>query len=449
MKIHINLEKDFIDLGRWNSEFDLEYFGRIDNQVKIRGYRVELGEIEQAISTYPKSGQTVVIARAVNSTADKELIAYTTGEATAEELKAYLKERLPGYTVPNFYVHIECIPLTSNGKVNRKALPVPRLDILNDKFIYDGTWLDEQIRNIFGVVLEREASKIPLNADFYELGGNSIRLIKLVSLLNKEFDKNLRFRDMLINSSVFQIRKLINKTNTVNENTFYRLNSAVNSGKKLMLIPPSSGQGLIYKNLARKLDGFIEAWTLDFSEFNRIEVDVQQFADKLIEDWIAEQGIAAFYIGGYSIGFRIAFFMGLQLKNKISKLINLDGVIYKDNVEEKQLKQLFKEKYEKLHPNLDVTKEPIIDEEPIFINDYFKEKLECPIIHFICQETIDEKLEPTFCSDQNEIIIAEGNHDSLMDIESNIKLISDYLKKDILKTKEFASNSNRSGKYRK
>jgi acyl carrier protein len=333
--------------------------------------------------------------------------------------------------------------------VDRKALPDPGLDDLDGKFIYNGTWLDEQIQNIFRVVLEKEARKIPLNVDFYEIGGHSIRLIKLVNLLNKEFDKNLRISDVLNNSSVLQIRELINKSNTIDQYTFYKLNSIGKQRKKLLLIPPSAGEGLIYKNLARKLDGFIEVWTLDFSEFNKTEVDVQQFADKLIKDWINEQGIAAFYIGGYSIGFRIAYFMGLELKDNISKLINLDGVIFKDQHEEKQVEQLFKEKYEKLHPDLDVAKEPIIDEEPIFKNDYFKLKLEHPIIHFLTQETIDEKLEPTFCSDQNGIIKVEGDHNSIMDIESNILLISDYFKKDIVKTKEVASYSNRSEKYKK
>jgi acyl-coenzyme A synthetase/AMP-(fatty) acid ligase len=72
----------------------LEYLGRIDDQVKIRGYRIELGEIEQAISSHNKSGQAVVIARAINNTTDKELIAYTTGEVTAEELKSYSKRKV-------------------------------------------------------------------------------------------------------------------------------------------------------------------------------------------------------------------------------------------------------------------------------------------------------------------------------------------------------------------
>ncbi len=409
----------------------MEYLGRMDDQVKIRGYRIELGEIEQALSSHKASGQAVVIAREINNAMDKELIAYTTGEVTAEELKSYLKERLPSYMVPNYYVKLENIPLTSNGKMDRKALPDPEQGILNDKFIYHGTWLDLQIRNIFGLVLAREVNKIPLDADFYEIGGHSISLIKLVNLLNMEFDKQFRFRDVLNHSSICQIRELINSSNTNDLNTFYRLNSPVYSEKKILLIPPSNGEGLIYKNLARKLEGFIEVWTLDFSEIKWKEVDVQKFADRLIKDWTAEQGIGAFYIGGYSIGFRIAYFMGLQLKNKISKLINLDGIIFKDHNEEKQVEQLFKEKYEKLHPNLDVAKEPIIDEEPIFKNDYFKEKVEIPIIHFICKETIDEKLEPTFCSDQNEIITVEGDHNSLMDFDANIKLMSYYLKKQV------------------
>jgi non-ribosomal peptide synthetase component F len=98
------------DLGRCREDGNLEYLGRMDAQVKIRGYRIELGEIEQAISSHPHSSQAVVIARAINNTSDKELIAYTTGEATAEELKTYLKERLPSYMVPNYYVHLQCIP---------------------------------------------------------------------------------------------------------------------------------------------------------------------------------------------------------------------------------------------------------------------------------------------------------------------------------------------------
>ena len=107
------------DLGRWREDGNLEYLGRIDDQVKIRGYRIELGEIEQALTSHTAVGQGVVIAISIHSTSDKELIAYTTGEATAEELKAYLKEKLPSYMVPSYYVKLEKIPLTSNGKVDR------------------------------------------------------------------------------------------------------------------------------------------------------------------------------------------------------------------------------------------------------------------------------------------------------------------------------------------
>jgi hypothetical protein len=342
---------------------------------------------------------------------------------------------LPQYMVPSYYVNLESIPLTSNGKVDRKALPDPNLNSLNNQLIYHGTWLDAQVQTIFGVVLDKKANTIPLNIDFYELGGNSIRLIRLVNLLNKEFDKQLRSRDLLNNSSVFQIREFLNSTNNEDSNTFYRINSPNEKAKKLLLIPPSAGEGLIYKNLARKLDGFIEVWTLDFSELKRKVVDVQQLADKLCEDWAAEQGNADFYVGGYSIGFRIAYYMSIKLKNKISKLINLDGIIFNDQDQEQKVAQIFKDKYEKQHPSLEITNEPINDEEPIFKNDYFKEKLNHPIVHFLCEETLDEKLEPTFCSNQNEIINVEGDHNSLMDYESNIKLMSDYLINQVVNLK--------------
>ncbi|MFN5633139.1 MAG: condensation domain-containing protein, partial [Flavobacteriia bacterium] len=171
------------DLGRWREDGNLEYLGRMDDQVKIRGYRIELGEIEQAISSHPHSSQAVVIARAINNTSDKELIAYTTGEATAEELKAYLKESLPSYMVPNYYVKLESIPLTSNGKVDRKALPDPEgTGMQQATYIAPKTETEKKLVKIWSEVL-RSKEEIGLESDFFALGGDSIKAIQIVARL--------------------------------------------------------------------------------------------------------------------------------------------------------------------------------------------------------------------------------------------------------------------------
>ena len=208
------------DLGRWREDGNLEYLGRIDDQVKIRGYRIELGEIEQAISSHEASGQVVVIARAINNTSDKELIAYTTGEATAEELKDYLKERLPQYMVPNYYVKLESIPLTSNGKVDRKALPDPEgTGMQQVTYIAPRTETEKQLVRIWSTVLGVEESTLSIKADFFDLGGHSIKAIRLLGQVHKQLGVKIALKDLFTHPTIEQLGKLINVSSDKEEYT--------------------------------------------------------------------------------------------------------------------------------------------------------------------------------------------------------------------------------------
>jgi amino acid adenylation domain-containing protein len=187
------------DLGRWREDGNLEYLGRIDDQVKIRGYRIELGEVEQALSSHPESKQAVVIARALNNITDKELIAYTTGEATAEELKAYLKEKLPSYMVPSYYVKLENIPLTSNGKVDRKNLPDPEgTGLKQGEYVAPSTEIETQLVKIWSELFNQ--NQISINTNFTTLGGHSIMAIRALSMIHKHFSITLSIRDVLENT---------------------------------------------------------------------------------------------------------------------------------------------------------------------------------------------------------------------------------------------------------
>ena len=198
------------DLGRWREDGNLEYLGRMDDQVKIRGYRIELGEIEQAISSHKASGHVVVIARAINNTMDKELIAYTTGEATAEELKSYLKERLPSYMVPNYYVRLESIPLTSNGKVDRKALPDPEgTGLATGAYVPPGTETEKQLVKIWSEVLGVQESTISITADFFALGGNSLLAVRLITRIYSLLKISLLISDLFLNSELDHLGKMI------------------------------------------------------------------------------------------------------------------------------------------------------------------------------------------------------------------------------------------------
>jgi acyl carrier protein len=169
-----------------------------------------LGEIEQAISSHKASGQAVVIARAINNTSDKELIAYTTGEATSEELKTYLKERLPSYMVPNYYVKLESIPLTSNGKMDRKTLPDPEgTGMQQAAYIAPSTEIEKKLVKIWSEVLGIDEATLSIKADFFDLGGHSLRAIRLMSILNIEFSLKNDLGFIFGNSSIEEMASVI------------------------------------------------------------------------------------------------------------------------------------------------------------------------------------------------------------------------------------------------
>ena len=112
------------DLVCWGADGQLQYLGRADEQVKIRGYRIELGEVQAALAGLEGVGQAVVIARE-DRPGDKRLVGYVTGTADPAEIRAALAERLPAYMIPAAVVVIEALPLTANGKLDKRALPAP------------------------------------------------------------------------------------------------------------------------------------------------------------------------------------------------------------------------------------------------------------------------------------------------------------------------------------
>lgn len=112
------------DLVRYLPDGNIDYLGRMDNQVKIRGFRIELGEIESTLQEHDLVKEVVVIVRE-NQSGDKRLVAYVVGEGSVEEWREYLKTKLPIHMIPSYFVEMKELPLTINGKVDRKSLPIP------------------------------------------------------------------------------------------------------------------------------------------------------------------------------------------------------------------------------------------------------------------------------------------------------------------------------------
>ena len=172
------------DLVRWTEEGNIEFLGRIDNQVKLRGLRIELGEVEAVIAKYDGIRQVVVDVKEVNGV--QHLCCYYVSDSAIEEeaLKVYLGENLTEFMVPTQYMQLEALPLTPNGKVNRKVLPVPV--IANDvEFVEPSTEAEKIVAQYFANVLNL-SSPISVLDNFFSLGGDSIKAIRLVSMLRQE-----------------------------------------------------------------------------------------------------------------------------------------------------------------------------------------------------------------------------------------------------------------------
>ena len=187
------------DVGKRNANGEIEFFGRKDCQVKIRGYRIELVEIENAIKQYSQSlRQVLVVAKEVNK--EKMLVAYLVSSTAIDKsvLRGFLQKKLPQYMVPGFYVEMDTLPLTPNGKIDRKALPdVSGDDLIRKEFIAPRNKTEENVAAIWQKVLAIE--KIGVNDNFFELGGDSLNAMKLINLMNKEFEVKITINDIIKN----------------------------------------------------------------------------------------------------------------------------------------------------------------------------------------------------------------------------------------------------------
>jgi amino acid adenylation domain-containing protein len=184
------------DLARWLPDGNVEFLGRKDDQVKIRGYRIEIGEIEEVLQSYPGMDAAVVQARSVNG-GEKLLVAYMVGSEVfrREDLRSYLNKRLPSYMIPSHYVQLEALPLNANGKVDRDALPDPQGLELNAgvEYVAPRNRTEEKLAQIWKEILGRD--NISVKDNFFDLGGHSLKVTRLVSQVHKEFDVKIELKD--------------------------------------------------------------------------------------------------------------------------------------------------------------------------------------------------------------------------------------------------------------
>ncbi|MEO8428364.1 MAG: AMP-binding protein, partial [Verrucomicrobiota bacterium] len=200
------------DLARYLADGSIEFLGRLDHQVKIRGFRVELAEIEEVLSRNKMVQQAAVIAHQ-EKTGDKKLVAYfvpTAGSmVAAEELRGYLTEQLPDYMVPSVFIKLEKMPLTPNGKMDRRALPNPDEAIVPKEkpFVAPRNSAEETLAGIWAEVLK--ADRVGIHDNFFELGGHSLLATQVIARIRAAFEIQIGLRTIFESPTVAKLAEII------------------------------------------------------------------------------------------------------------------------------------------------------------------------------------------------------------------------------------------------
>ncbi|WP_431230988.1 amino acid adenylation domain-containing protein [Mycolicibacterium psychrotolerans] len=189
------------DLVWWGADGELRYVGRADEQVKIRGYRIELGEVRAALAALDGVEQAVVIARE-DRPGEKRLVGYITGEADPVAVRTALAERIPEYMVPAAIMVIDALPLTVNGKLDRRALPAPEFAD-TDSYRVATTAVEEILVGIYANVLG--VQRVGVDDSFFDLGGDSLSAMRLIAAVNTGMNTRLSVRTLFEAPSVAQL----------------------------------------------------------------------------------------------------------------------------------------------------------------------------------------------------------------------------------------------------
>jgi amino acid adenylation domain-containing protein len=190
------------DRARWKETAVLEFLGRTDFQVKIRGFRIEPGEVEARLREHPAVRQAVVLARE-DAPGVKRLVAYVVGEAEADALRAHLDACLPAYMVPTAYVRLEALPLTSNGKLDRAALPAPDAGAYARSHEPPRTMTEQVLAEIWTELLGVE--RVARRDHFFDLGGHSLLAVRLVSRVREALNPAATVEDVFAHPTLHEL----------------------------------------------------------------------------------------------------------------------------------------------------------------------------------------------------------------------------------------------------
>ncbi len=302
------------DLARYLPDGNIDFSGRIDHQLKVRGFRIEPGEIEAVLGQHDGVGEAIVIARE-DHPGDKRLIAFVVPNEmsgiTTKQLRSDLKERLPDYMVPSFFVMLDSLPMTTSGKVDRKALPEPGLERtdLEEQFVAPRNELEKQLVRVWEKVLGIE--QVGIRDNFFDLGGHSLLTVKLIAEVKKATGKDLTV------IAVFKAPTIEQMAGAILKEGMPEISSSVipiqSHGSRMPLFWTSGS--FFMRHLEPDQPAYI---LISWEEHGFLPVfsTVEEIATHCIERLLAEQPEGPYMLGGYCFFGAIALEMARQLKKQ-------------------------------------------------------------------------------------------------------------------------------------
>jgi len=316
------------DLARFYSDGNIEFLGRMDSQVKLRGYRIELGEIESVLLRHPTIREAVVTARK-ESAEEHYLIGYVVPReghsGTHQEWRDYLGSQLPDYMVPTYFVTLERFPLTPNGKVDRKALPLPDRGSSNEgkKYVAARNAKEKALEAIWSEVLKLK--RVSVQDDFFEVGGNSLNVVQVIARIEKNFGKRLSLNTMLEFGTVEKLSKLLETPAEDHSGSVVELRNGT-APQGIFLVHDGDGVILLYRNLANSLPKGIPIYGIRphaDRDAPILHTRITDMANYYVQRIQQIQPKGPYHVGGLCAGGVLAFEVALQLEAKGEKVHNV------------------------------------------------------------------------------------------------------------------------------
>jgi len=306
------------DLGRLNHHGQFECLGRIGNQVKIRGYRIELDDIEENVRKI--SGIQDVAVQAKNIYNDFSLVCYFVTQpdenVNSTDIKNHLKSVLPAYMVPAFYMNLDALPLTENGKTDRKSLPTPNTTSQQRTIIPAQNTAEVKILSIWKTVLNQE--QISIDDDFYDIGGHSLLAAQLTNKIGDAFNVEPGHQFILTNTTIQEMANAITQKDIGTDNTSaIKLNNGTKNHHPLFLMHPVGGTVHCYMALKQVMDKRFSVYAFQspgINDVDEVEVGIESIVEKYVAEILTIQPEGPYTLGGWCFGGVLACEAASQLK---------------------------------------------------------------------------------------------------------------------------------------